>query len=48
MPEQKNTSCKCPHACNRHGDCEACQKYHLKIGTKTNCGKDGEKIKVNK
>jgi len=39
MPEQSNKACKCPYPCNRHGDCKACQEYHRKDGSSTNCGK---------
>jgi hypothetical protein len=42
MPNQINEACKCPSQCSRHGDCRACQEYHLKNGSKTNCGKDGK------
>jgi hypothetical protein len=41
MPEQINQSCKCTYPCSRHGNCEACQEYHRKDGSRTNCGKDG-------
>jgi hypothetical protein len=41
MPEQTNKSCKCPYTCGRHGNCQACQEYHRKDGSSTNCGKDG-------
>ena len=41
MMEQINKSCKCPYTCNRHGDCRACQEYHRRDGSRTNCGKDG-------
>jgi hypothetical protein len=45
MPEQINNSCKCVYPCNRHGNCAACQEYHRKNGTLTNCGKDGKSQK---
>jgi len=38
MSDQKNDSCKCPYSCSRHGNCKACQEYHFKSGSKTNCG----------
>jgi len=41
MPEQINTACKCSYPCSRHGDCRACQEYHRKDGSRTNCGKSG-------
>jgi hypothetical protein len=41
MPEQINKSCKCSYPCSRHGNCQACQEYHRKDGSLTNCGKDG-------
>jgi len=40
MPE-KNNACKCPYTCSRHGNCKACQEYHRKTGSSTNCGKTG-------
>ena len=40
MAEKNNTECKCPYSCKRHGDCKACQDYHRKTGSSTNCGKD--------
>jgi hypothetical protein len=40
MPE-KNNECKCPYGCARHGNCKACQEYHRKDGSRTNCGKTG-------
>jgi len=42
MSDNINKSCKCPGECNRHGDCKACQEYHLKCGSKTYCGKTGK------
>ncbi|MCL1930678.1 MAG: hypothetical protein FWF55_02595 [Treponema sp.] len=39
MPEQINKACKCSYPCSRHGDCKACQEYHRKDGSSTNCGK---------
>jgi hypothetical protein len=41
MPEQINKSCTCSYPCSRHGNCAACQEYHYKDGSLTNCGKDG-------
>lgn len=41
MKEQDNT-CECPYSCHRHGDCDACQEYHRKDGSRTNCGKTGK------
>jgi len=41
MPEKINTSCECPYNCGRHGNCDACQEYHRKDGSRTHCGKDG-------
>jgi len=41
MPENINTECKCTYSCGRHGNCKACQEYHRKTGSRTNCGKDG-------
>jgi hypothetical protein len=41
MSEQINQSCKCTYPCTRHGNCKACQEYHRKDGSLTNCGKDG-------
>lgn len=38
MSDQNNKLCKCTYPCNRHGDCEACQAYHIKCGSKTHCG----------
>jgi len=35
----KNPKCPCTYPCSRHGNCEACQKYHRTEGTKTACGK---------
>ena len=49
MAEQKNANCGCPYSCNRHGNCQACQEYHRKDGSRTNCGKGGsEKEPKNK
>ena len=42
MPEQINKDCKCTYSCSRHGNCAACQDYHRKDGSLTNCGKDGK------
>ena len=39
--KDKNNSCKCTYPCSRHGDCKACQEYHRKDGSRTDCGKDG-------
>jgi len=44
MPEKINTACKCPYGCARHGNCDACQEYHRKDGSRTNCGKDGRDL----
>jgi hypothetical protein len=41
MADQSNQDCKCPYSCNRHGNCKACQEYHQRDGSLTNCGKDG-------
>jgi hypothetical protein len=39
---EKNKDCKCSsYDCARHGDCKACQEYHKKSGSRTNCGKTG-------
>jgi hypothetical protein len=36
----KNKWCPCPNkACERNGNCEACQNYHHTRGEKTFCGK---------
>ncbi|MCL2209401.1 MAG: hypothetical protein FWC19_04685 [Treponema sp.] len=40
MPD-KNNDCKCPYSCSRHGNCKACQDYHRKDSSRTNCGKTG-------
>jgi hypothetical protein len=45
MPETNNQQCKCPYPCSRHGNCKACQEYHKKDGSKTNCGKNGKENK---
>ncbi|MCL2211708.1 MAG: hypothetical protein FWB95_07290 [Treponema sp.] len=37
MPD-KNKNCKCTYPCSRHGDCKACEDYHRKDGSRTNCG----------
>jgi len=42
MPDTTNQSCKCNYPCSRHGNCAACQEYHRKDGSLTNCGKDGK------
>jgi len=47
MPEPA-APCKCPYPCNRHGNCQACQEYHRKTGSKTNCGKDGKEKEPRK
>ena len=47
MREQNNKSCKCSYPCSRHGDCQVCQEYHRKDGSKTNCGKDGRNAEEN-
>lgn len=45
MEKENNQSCTCPLSCNRHGDCTACQEYHLKENTETFCDKSSyEKI----
>jgi hypothetical protein len=41
----KNNECKCPYGCARHGNCKACQEYHRKDGSRTNCGKTGNEGK---
>ncbi|MCL2138170.1 MAG: DUF1326 domain-containing protein [Treponema sp.] len=41
MATQTNQKCSCSYPCPRHGDCRACQEYHRKTGSRTNCGKDG-------
>jgi len=38
---EKNSECKCTYGCARHGNCKACQEYHRKDGSRTNCGKTG-------
>ena len=40
MEKQINQECQCTYPCSRHGDCQACLAYHIKTGTKTNCGRD--------
>jgi hypothetical protein len=45
MPEQINNDCKCSYPCSRHGNCQACQEYHRKDGSLTNCGKSGNERK---
>jgi hypothetical protein len=42
MTTQPNPQCKCTYPCSRHGNCTACQEYHRKDGSLTNCGKDGK------
>ena len=41
MPEKaENKDCPCYNvSCSRHGDCEKCQAYHKKHGSRTSCGK---------
>ena len=37
---EKKTKPDCPcgeTSCERHGDCEACKKYHHDLGQKTSC-----------
>ena len=46
MLNQINQNCQCPYSCNRHGDCAACQEYHRKDDSLTNCGKDGKPQKL--
>jgi len=47
MPEINNSQCKCPYTCSRHGNCKACEEYHKKDGTLTNCGKSGKENRKN-
>jgi len=46
--KEQNNSCKCNYPCSRHGDCKACQEYHRKDGSRTNCGKDGSETAPKK
>jgi hypothetical protein len=40
MDNKVNEECKCPKKCIRHGNCDACNKHHLKIKSKTHCKKE--------
>ena len=48
MPEKNANACKCSYPCSRHGDCNACQEYHRRDGSRTNCGKDGSDREAKK
>jgi len=39
---EKDCPCTWP-GCPRHGDCEACKKYHHSLGQKTTCEKQVSK-----
>jgi len=48
MPEKINTECKCPYGCPRHGECLACQEYHRRDNSRTDCGIDPNKKETEK
>jgi hypothetical protein len=48
MAKENNQPCKCPIKCNRHGDCTACQDFHLKNNTKTYCEKSSYEKKFDR